>query len=298
MAWHGHLQIDYRRDGERTIALDRHDGPLRVLQRLYPEGERICHHVLVHPPGGMVGGDVLELDLRLAAGCHALVTTPAASRYYRSAGDAARQTVRARLAAGSRLEWLPMETIAYAACDGFSGVEIDLDPGAEAIGWDLLALGLPAANQPFDRGRFEQRLSIRGRWLDHGLIAADDALLQGSPLGLAGHGVLATMWFAAAGALTTAQRAALVDAARSATPAGGSTPAAGVPAAPPAANPDANANAAALIAGTSAVRDDLIVVRVLAGRVEPAFALLVAIWSRWRALAWGLGATPPRIWRT
>jgi urease accessory protein len=280
MAWHGHLRIDYRREGERTVALDRHDGPLRVLQRLYPEGDRICHHVLVHPPGGMVGGDVLELDLRLAGGCHALLTTPAASRYYRSSGEAARQTVRARLAAGSRLEWLPMETIAYPACDGISEIEIDLEPGAEAIGWEMLALGLPTANQPFDRGRFAQRFSIRGRWLDHGLIAADDALLRDSPLGLAGHGVLATMWFAAAGALSTVQRAALVDAARSASP------------------PAGTAGAAAPFAGTSAVRDDLIVVRVLAGRVEPAFALLVAIWSRWRALAWGLGATPPRIWRT
>jgi urease accessory protein UreH len=59
MSWHGHLNLDYRREGERTVALDRHDGPLRVLQRLYPEGPRVCHHVLVHPPGGIVGGDVL-----------------------------------------------------------------------------------------------------------------------------------------------------------------------------------------------------------------------------------------------
>ena len=68
MSWHEQLDLDYTRDGERTIALDRHEGPLRVLQRLYPEGDAICHHVLVHPPGGIVGGDVLELDARLERG--------------------------------------------------------------------------------------------------------------------------------------------------------------------------------------------------------------------------------------
>ena len=65
MSWHGALALHYRRDGERTIAHDRHEGPLRVLQRLYPEGPHICHHVLVHPPGGIVGGDVLEIEATL-----------------------------------------------------------------------------------------------------------------------------------------------------------------------------------------------------------------------------------------
>ena len=90
MSWLGHLQLDYRRDAEgRTIALDRHEGPLRVLQRLYPEGPGICHHVLVHPPGGIVGGDRLVIDAKLTEGCHALITTPSATRFYRSAGEVA-----------------------------------------------------------------------------------------------------------------------------------------------------------------------------------------------------------------
>ncbi len=116
MGWLGHLQLQYHHDGERTTAHDRHHGPLRVLQRLYPEGPGICHHVLVHPPGGVVGGDVLELQADLAAGSHALLTTPGATRFYRSDGPLARQTVQARVAAGARLEWLPMETIAYRGC--------------------------------------------------------------------------------------------------------------------------------------------------------------------------------------
>ena len=101
--WHGHLQLDYSRRGERTIALDRHHGPLRVLQRLYPEGDAVCHQVLVHPPGGIVGGDVLGLDATLAPGSHALITTPGATKFYRSAGPLAQQRVHADLAPGARL---------------------------------------------------------------------------------------------------------------------------------------------------------------------------------------------------
>ena len=163
MPWHARLQLHYTHDGSGTGALDRHEGPLRVLQRLYPEGPGICHHVLVHPPGGIVGGDVLELDARLESGCHALITTPGATRFYRSAGDTSTQSVQATLANGARLEWLPMETIAYSACQAHNRLRFDLAPGAEMIGWDLLALGLPAAGQAGPRRVGGERRHIRPR---------------------------------------------------------------------------------------------------------------------------------------
>ena len=91
MSWRGHLALRYWRDGERTVAHDRHDGPLRVLQALYPEGPGVCQHVLVHPPGGVVGGDDLAIRADLGEGAHALVTTPGATRFYRSTGARASQ---------------------------------------------------------------------------------------------------------------------------------------------------------------------------------------------------------------
>ena len=106
--WLALLFLNYtheHRDGvAHTGAHDRHEGPLRVLQRLYPEGSGICHHVLVHPPGGVVGGDGLHLDVRLDAGARALITTPSATRFYRSEGALALQHSQLKLADGARLE--------------------------------------------------------------------------------------------------------------------------------------------------------------------------------------------------
>jgi len=276
MGWHAHLKIDYRRDGDHTQALDRHDGPLRVLQRLYPEGPSVCHHVLVHPPGGIVGGDGLALELTLAEASHALITTPGATRFYRSAGDTALQTLDARLAPGARLEWLPLETLAYSGCLAENRMRFELAPGAEAIGWDVLALGLPAADAAFERGRFTQRIELPGRWLERAVVDAQDHRLLDSPLGWAGQRVMGTLWFAAGSTIADGRREALTDAAREV----------------------CSAHALASRAGTTSPDAHVIVLRVLAARVEPAINLLTQVWARWRAEAWGLAPCPPRVWRT
>jgi len=194
MSWQGSLALAYRHDelrgAPRTVLHDRHDGPLRVLASLYPETPAICHNVLVHPPGGLVGGDVLDIELTVDTGAHALVTTPGATRFYRSTGAPATQRLRATLATGARLEWLPLETIAYSGCLGENLMRFDLAPGAEMIGWDVLALGLPASDQAFARGRFTQYVEMPGRWLERGVIDALDTRLLDSPLGWAGHRVV------------------------------------------------------------------------------------------------------------
>ena len=277
MPWHAKLQLHYTHDGSCTGALDRHEGPLRVLQRLYPEGPGVCHHVLVHPPGGIVGGDVLALEARLERDCHALITTPGATRFYRSAGDTSLQTVHASVADGARLEWLPMETIAYSACQAHNSLRFELEAGAEMIGWDLLALGLPAAGQAFAHGRYLQQLELPGAWLERGCIDAADTPLLDSPLGWAGRRVLATMWFAAGTALPTARRESLLETARAAI----------------AADDGLSSHA-----GATAAHEQVVVLRALAQRVEPAMRLLREVWAAWRGAAWDLAAPPPRVWRT
>jgi urease accessory protein len=289
MGWHGTLDLRYRVDRPRlaadengdtpparTIVHDRHDGPLRVLASLYPEAPSVCHNVLVHPPGGIVGGDELHLTATLAEGAHALVTTPGATRFYRSAGDGAVQALTARLDGGARLEWLPLETIAYSGCLAANRLRFELAPGAEVIGWDVLALGLPASGQPFERGRYAQTIELAGSWLEHGVIDAADRRLLDSPLGFAGRRVAATLWFAAGSPLAPARRDALLDAARTA----------------------AQGHPLGDCAGSTSPQPEVVLLRVLAHRVEPALGLLTEVWRAWRREAWSLAACAPRVWRT
>ena len=246
-----------------------------MLKSLHPEAG-VCHSVLVHPPGGIVGGDTLSLAVTLASDAHALITTPGATRFYRSAGATAEQSLSVAAAAGSRLEWLPLETIAYSGCEAENRMRFELAPGAEMIGWDVTALGLPASEQPFVAGRFAQTIELPGSWLERGSVRAGDTRLLDAPLGWAGERVLATLWFGAGSALAEPRRAALLEAARAAT----------------------EADPLHATAGTTSPHETVVVLRVLAGRVEPAMALLKRVWQAWRPLAWQLPATPPRVWST
>lgn len=277
MSWQGRLTLHYRCQDGRTTLDHAHDGPLRVLKSLYPEAPSVCHNVLVHPPGGIVGGDALAIDLRVAAGAHALVTTPGATRFYRSPGDTATQRLDARLEPGARLEWLPLETICHPGAIVENRLRYALAAGAEMIGWDLLALGLPASGAPFDRGVVDQAIEWPGVWLERTRIdGASDARLLDSPLGWGGDRVLATLWFAAGAPLERARVDALLDTAR------------GIAADHP----------LAARSGATSPEPRLVVLRALAPRSEAAWTLLTAVWQAWRTLAWGLPACLPRVWRT
>lgn len=275
MPWHAHLDLHYQHDGARTRLTHVHDGPLRILKSLYPEGDGICHNVIVHPPGGLVGGDVLDIAVRVSAGAHGLVSTPGATRFYASDDLPATQRVNIALEAGARLEWLPLETIAYPGCDAVNHWCATLAPGAELMAWDVTALGLPTAGQPFDSGRLHQRLEIPGVWLEQARIDAADTRLLQSPLGLAGQRCMGTLLLASGQAFTRERREMLLAAVRDAM-------------APP---PEG-----VHLAATSP-HPQLLVVRALAPLVEPLMIGLQHAWAALRTAAWQLDAPAPRIWR-
>lgn len=272
--WQANLTINYKHTLQRTVAKFEHEGPLRVLQSLYPEGEKVCHNVLVHPPSGLVGGDTLDIRLRLGENSHALLTTPGATRFYRSEQGLATQQVTAQVGDGARLEWLPLETIAYSGCHGLNHAVFDLAPTAEMMAWDITALGLPNANLPFERGQLQQHMEVSGVWLERGLLDAQDVRLMDGPLGLAQHRCTATLVFACGAELPRQRRDFALQLARECT----------------------DAAPASLVAGVTSPHPRIVVLRTLSPLVEPAQTLLRSVWAAWRKGLWDMGDQPPRIW--
>ena len=274
MAWRADLKLDYTLESQRTVARYLHQGPLRILQSLYPEGDQICHNVLVHPPGGLVGGDTLDIQVNVAEGAHALVSTPSATRFYKSGGQAALQQVTATLALGARLEWLPLEAIAYNDCEATNRAIFNLAPTAELMAWDVTALGLPSSDMAFTKGHFQQHLEIPGVWLERGNLRGDDTRWLNSPLGLAGQKCLASLVFASGNNIEPQRAAQALEAAREVL----------------------EAHPLRLQAGITCAHPQVIVLRVMSPLVEPSMELLKQVWAVWRHTLWALPSTPPRIW--
>jgi urease accessory protein len=274
MTWHASLQLDYTCESNRSVARYLHQGPLRILQSLYPEGDAICHNVLVHPPSGLVGGDTLDMQVSVGPGAHGLVTTPGATRFYRSEAGLATQQVKAQVAAGGRLEWLPLEAIAYNGCDALNRAEFDLAPGAEMMAWDITALGLPAADLPFEQGQFRQHIEVAGAWLERGTLNAEDTRLMNSPLGMAGQRCMASLVFASGSALAPERTDRALALARECI----------------------EASTLRLSAGATSPHPQIMVLRVLSPVTEPTVQLLREVWAAWRQEMWGLSGTLPRLW--
>ena len=272
--WPASLSLHYRQASGRSVVDHQHNGPLRVLKSLYPEGDAVCHNVLVHPPSGLVGGDTLDIQVQVDADAHALITTPGATRFYRSEQGLAQQKVNVTLAPGARLEWLPLETIAYSGCQALNQWVGQLAPGSALMAWDMLALGLPHANLAFEQGRFAQHLEIKGMWLERADLAASDERLLNSPMGLAGQRCMGTLVLAQGSPWPEAQRRLALDVARHI----------------------CEASPLKIWSGVTSPDPRMVVLRVLAPQVEAVFDLLKLVWLGWRAEIWRLPTVTPRIW--
>ena len=188
-SWRAHLSLQFQRDGARTVLSERRsDGPLVVQKPLYPDGAERCHAIVVHPPGGIAGGDELTLQGRIEGQACALLTTPGAAKWYRSAGAWAKQELKFEVE-GS-LEWLPRETIVFDGALADLRCSIALKERASYIGWEVTCLGR------FARGRLRTatRITRGGRMLfaERGEIEGGGRLMR-SPAGLGGRTVFGTL---------------------------------------------------------------------------------------------------------
>lgn len=269
--WQARLSLGFERDRGTTRLVERtHSGPLRVQKPLYPEGDAVCHAIVVHPPGGVVGGDELELGIRVGAQSSALLATPGAAKWYKANGHVSRQNVHLAAGDGATLEWLPQETIFFDSAHVRLDHQVELGKEASYIGCEILCFGRTASGESFNSGTVEQRTAIRrdGRlvWFEQGVLTAGSTAMS-TPLGLAGHTVCATL-IAVGKQLPASVIAALraIDA-----PAGSF--------------------------GVTQMKS-VTVVRHLGDSSETARRLMLAAWGLLRPALTGREAVVPRIWNT
>jgi urease accessory protein len=275
VGWSAALELAFAADGGATrLARRAHRGPFVVQRPFFPEGREVCHVYLLHPPGGLVGGDELRLDLRVGPAAHTLVTTPAAGKAYRTTGPVARQSHALTVEAGGTLEWLPQETIVYGGASVEIETRVDLAPGARFFGAETLCFGLPARGEPFARGSCRQRFDLRRDGapilIERGRFEGG-ASVQTAAWGLGGATVLTLI------VASPAPEAAIVDGLRALA----------------AQTPDGD-RAAVTVLGEGAA----LVVRHLGGSAERARAFAQAIWQSVRPALLGRDARAPRIWAT
>src|SRR5487761_2273526 len=147
-AWQARLALEYTRQGERTALSGReHSGPLLVQKALYPEGDTVCHSIIVHPPGGIAAGDALKLEVRLREDTAALLTTPGAGKWYKSMGPKASLAQQFDIGRGAVLEWLPQPAIVFDAARAEARTEVRLHQEAVYMGWDMACIGRSASGE-------------------------------------------------------------------------------------------------------------------------------------------------------
>lgn len=161
--WQAALALQFCHTLEKTrLRSASHTGPLTVQRPFYPEDET-CHLYLLHPPGGIVGGDTLDISVRLEANSHALITMPGASKFYRSSGPQARLNQHFSVDEGAIFEWLPQDSILFPGANAALRSVFHLRASSTLLAWELFCLGRPVIDETFSHGRLESRLEV---WVD------------------------------------------------------------------------------------------------------------------------------------
>ncbi|MBD1828008.1 urease accessory protein UreD [Microcoleus vaginatus GB1-A2] len=195
--WHGRLNLAYaNRSGTTQIIHNQMQAPLKVQRPFYPEGKEVCHSVILHTAGGVVGGDRLSLNFHLQANAKALITTAAAGKIYRSSGQLAQQNIEIQVDSGANLEWIPQEAIVFDGAIFRQNLRVELAPQASILLWEITRFGRSAKGEKFLSGEWRSHTEIWQQnsplWIDRQLLQGGSGMLE-SPHGLAGKPVVATL---------------------------------------------------------------------------------------------------------
>jgi urease accessory protein len=203
--WHGKLNLVYairlrRTGGDRLnstqLIYNHHQAPLKVQRPFYPEGEEVCHSVILHTAGGVVGGDRLSTNIHLQPHSQALITTAAAGKIYRSNGLQARQTVDIQIDESACLEWLPQETILFNGAIYRQDTRVELANGGSFLGWEITRFGRSARGEKFLQGEWRSHTEIWQQgvplWIDRQWLPGNEETFH-SPHGLAGKPVVGSL---------------------------------------------------------------------------------------------------------
>jgi urease accessory protein len=269
--WRARLDLAFDRDGARTrLARRSHEGPLVVQKPLYPEGDDVCQCIVVHPPGGIAGGDHLSLAIDVATAARAQLTTPGAAKWYRADGRASAQRLEFTVGEGAVLEWLPQAAILFDGIDARSEVRVRLARDSVYIAFDIVCLGRTASRERFESGTWRQCVDVERAdalvWSERALLRGGDAVLASAP-GLNGAPVFGT--FAAMAANIPDD---LLAACRKPAPARGE--------------------------GSVTRLPHALVGRYRGDSTEAAHAYFTALWTVVRPVIAGRDAVVPRIWST
>jgi urease accessory protein len=273
--WRAELALRFAHREGRTILVERRQkGPLTVQKALYPEGPDICHAVIIHPPGGIAGGDKLSMGIEVERNGRAVITTPAATKWYKAAGRSSRQEISICLRESSALDWLPQENLFFNAARAQSVFKLEVAPTASAIGWDMALFGRQAAGEKWNAGSIHSsmqvlRLDGTPLWIEQACLDEMDPLLE-SLQGMAGYKALGTLWAIGQGCTSTLSTELNSH----------------LPFEP------------TLRAGATALPNGVLLLRCLAAEIEPLRQLMIDCWMRLRPLILGFAPHRLRLWAT
>lgn len=267
--WIAELELRFSKSKSKTfLSTRKHIGPLTIQRPFYPEGD-LCHLYLLHPPGGIVGGDQLSIEVNTDSNSSALLTTPGATKVYRTS-DHKHSTINQNfiVAEDSSFEWLPMETIVFPGANSQFSSKLLLSGNARVAAWEVYCLGRPAINESFDFGSLNFSLEL---WRDGMPILLDKLMIDKTELesvvGLRGFPVFGTFIISKTNKkVLETVRTMMIE-------------------------------TDSCVTGVTQI-EDIIIVRSLAKKTYLAQDLFKKIWQTVRPLVFEREASIPRIWAT